>query len=82
MFRNFIFFKKEAMHVIIASSVVFLFLNVFENVIHYSIGRESNKEESIKLHLPSWEDAIKIIGVMILFGILQGLLTYLFMKVV
>lgn len=80
MFRNFIFFQKEALHVIIASSIVFLFLNVFENVIHYSIGRGSSNEEGIKLHMPSFTDAIKIMGVMLVFGILQGVFTYLFMK--
>lgn len=52
--------------------VVFLILNVFENFLNYQIGRRSEKIE-----LPSKTDLIKMISVLLLFAVLQGLLTYL-----
>lgn len=45
-------------------------------MIHYNIGRFSNKET--KLELPTKKDFIKIIGVMCIFALIQGLLTSYF----
>jgi len=45
-------------------------------MIHYNIGKFSNKET--KLELPSKKDWIKIIVVTCVFALLQGLLTYYF----
>jgi len=63
-------------HIIVISFFVYLFVNVFENLIHYNIGRFSNKET--KFVLPSKTDFIKIIIVMCVFALLQGLLTFYF----
>jgi hypothetical protein len=63
-------------HLIAISFFVYLFVNLFENLIHYNIGRFSNKET--KLELPSKKDLIKIVVVMCVFALLQGLLTYFF----
>jgi len=63
-------------HIIVISFVVYLFVNLFENMIHYNIGRFSNKET--KFELPSKEDFIKIAIVMCIFALLQGLLTFYF----
>lgn len=63
-------------HLIAISFFVYLFVNLFENLIHYNIGRFSNKET--KLELPSKEDLIKIVVVMCVFALLQGVLTYYF----
>ena len=63
-------------HLIAISFFVYLFVNLFENVIHYNIGRFSNKET--KLELPSENDWIKIVVVMCVFALLQGLLTSFF----
>jgi len=63
-------------HLIAISFFVYLFVNLFENLIHYNIGRFSNKET--KLELPSKKDLIKIVVVMGAFALLQGLLTYFF----
>ena len=60
-------------HIIAISFFVYIFVNFFENMIHYNIGRFSNKET--KLELPSKKDLIKIVIVMCLFALLQGLLT-------
>jgi hypothetical protein len=61
---------------IVVSFFVYLFVNLFENLIHYNIGKFSNKET--KFDLPSKTDWIKIVVVMCIFALLQGLLTYYF----
>lgn len=65
-------------HIIVISFFVYLLVNLFENLIHYNIGRFSNSET--KLELPTKKDFIKIIIVMCFFAFLQGLLTYYFDK--
>ena len=65
-------------HLIIVSSLVYVFVNIFENLIHYNIGRFSDKDT--KLELPTRKDWLKIIIVMCGFAILQGFLTYYFNK--
>ena len=67
-------------HIIAISFFVYIFVNLFENMIHYNIGRFSNKET--KLELPSKKDLIKIAVVMCIFALLQGLLTSYFNKYV
>ena len=63
-------------HLIAISFFVYLFVNLFENLIHYNIGRFSNKET--KLEVPSKKDFVKIMVVMCIFALLQGLLTFYF----
>jgi hypothetical protein len=65
-------------HIITISFFVYIFVNLFENMIHYNIGKFSNKET--KLELPSKTDFIKIVVVMCVFALLQGLLTSYFNK--
>ena len=65
-------------HIIVISFFVYIFVNLFENMIHYNIGRFSNRET--KLELPSQNDFIKIVIVMCVFALLQGLLTSYFNK--
>ena len=67
-------------HIIAISFFVYIFVNLFENMIHYNIGRFSNKET--KLELPNKKDFIKIALVMCVFALLQGLLTSYFNKYV
>jgi hypothetical protein len=66
------------LHIIAISFVVYLFVNFFENLIHYNIGRFSNKET--KIEIPTKKDFIKIVVVMCLFALIQGLLTSYFTK--
>ena len=68
------------LHIIAISFFVYIFVNFFENMIHYNIGRFSNKET--KLELPNKKDFIKIVVVMLVFALLQGLLTSYFNKYV
>ena len=67
-------------HMIAISFFVYIFVNFFENMIHYNIGRFSNKET--KLELPNKKDFIKIVIIMCIFALLQGLLTSYFNKYV
>jgi hypothetical protein len=64
----------SSFHIIAISFVVYLFVNLFENIIHYNIGKFSNKET--KIELPSEKDFIKMMVVMCVFALLQGLLTF------
>ena len=67
-------------HIIAISFFVYIFVNFFENLIHYNIGKFSNKET--KLELPNKKDFVKIVIVMVIFALLQGLLTSYFNKYV
>jgi len=63
-------------HIIIISFFVYVCVNFVENLIHYNIGKFSNKET--KFDVPSKKDWIKIVLVMCIFALIQGLLTYYF----
>ena len=67
-----------SLHIIAVSFFVYIFVNLFENMIHYNIGRFSNKET--KFELPNKKDFIKIVIVMCVFALIQGLLTSYFNK--
>lgn len=66
----------QNIHLIIVSFCVYLFVNLFENLIHYNIGKFSDRET--KIDIPTQKDCIKIIVVMCVFALLQGILTYWF----
>ena len=68
--------SSKSIHIIVISVVVYIFVNLFENIIHYNIGKFSNRATEISL--PTMMDWIKIIIVMFLFAVLQGILTYYF----
>ena len=70
--------SNASFHIIVVSFFVYLFVNLFENLIHYNIGRFSDKET--KLELPTKKDWVKIVIVMCVFALLQGLLTFFFNK--
>lgn len=70
---------SKGITLVIISMLVFGVLNLVENIIHYSIGR-SYASEGFIFNLPSWKDFVKIIIVMIVFGLAQGLITEYFMK--
>lgn len=59
--------------IFLAGFISFIILNFIENVLHYSIGRSHQKNYNIVI--PSKNDSIKIILIMILFAFLQGILT-------
>jgi hypothetical protein len=69
-----------SLHIIVISFFVYIFVNLFENMIHYNIGKFSDKET--KLELPTKKDFVKIVVVMCIFALLQGLLTNYFNNLV
>jgi hypothetical protein len=65
-----------SLNIIVVSFFVYIFVNLFENLIHYNIGKFSNKET--QLELPTKKDFLKIVVVMCVFALLQGFLTNYF----
>ena len=63
--------------IFVASFIAFVILNTFENVLHYNIGRTSDEDEIIVLTNPTRKDWLRILIVMLVFAILQGLFTIL-----
>ena len=63
-------------HIIAVSFFVYIFVNLFENMIHYNIGRFSNNTTNFEL--PNKKDFIKIVAVMSIFALIQGVLTSYF----
>ena len=66
--------------IFLSSFVAFVILNVIENVIHYNIGRNHDDPHFIKVSTPSKKDWYKIIVIMIIFAILQGVFTLVLSK--
>jgi hypothetical protein len=71
-----LYHQKNTFHLFIISFIVFAILNIIENVIHYNIGKTSNKE--FEFSNPTIIDWKKIIITMIIFALLQGFLTMYF----
>lgn len=70
------YFNKNTRHIFVISVIVFVVLNIIENVIHYNIGRQHGVSVAeIKAYAPSEGDWIKIVVIMAIFAILQGLFT-------
>jgi len=69
-------YKKGAFHIFVISFIVFVILNVIENVIHYNIGKTSNHK--FEITNPSETDWKKILITMVIFALLQGALTMYF----
>ena len=63
------------------SFFMFSALNLVENLIHYNIGRDADRESlAIQvLHMPSGYDIARIVCIMVVFGILQAVGTCYFL---
>jgi hypothetical protein len=86
------YFKPGTLHIFAFSFIVFIVLNVIENVIHYNIGKyhEGNTINGDKvangsanvagIHFtnPSQTDWVRIIVIMLIFAVLQGFFTSYF----
>lgn len=82
------YFKPGTLHIFAFSFIVFIVLNVIENVIHYNIGKyhEGNKGSAngsaniagIHFTNPSQTDWVRIIMIMFIFAVLQGFFTSYF----
>ena len=86
------YFKPATLHIFVFSFLVFIVLNVIENVIHYNIGKyheantpsvngNGNGSGSIAgFHFtnPSDKDWVRIVVIMFIFAMLQGFFTSYF----
>jgi len=71
-----LYHQKNTFHLFIISFIVFAVINIIENVIHYNIGKTSNKE--FEFSNPTRIDWKKIIITMVIYALLQGFLTMYF----
>ena len=51
----------KSLHLVIISFFVYVFVNLFENLLHYNIGKFSNRETQFEI--PTKKDWLKIIKV-------------------
>lgn len=58
-----------------AAFLSFILLNVFENIVHYSIGR--SHKQKYKFVIPNMHDFARLSLVMLVFAVMQGVLTNL-----
>lgn len=78
------YFRPGTIHVFVFSFLIFILLNVIENVIHYNIGKfhnwGNNENYLTGYHFtnPSTTDWVRIILIMVGFAILQGVFTSYF----
>ena len=83
------YFKSGTLHIFVFSFLVFIVLNVIENVIHYNIGKyhdasiyggNSNGKTVAGFHFtnPSGTDWVRIVIIMFVFAVLQGFFTSYF----
>ena len=70
-------FTGKNVHLIIVSFIVYIFVNMTENMIHYNIGRR-NQNKNMEFRLPNGPEFVIIFIVMIIFAGLQGFLTLFF----
>jgi hypothetical protein len=64
-------------HIFVISTIVYVVINLIENTIHYNIGRNFDIEHfhDIMYVPPSSLDFVRIISVMAVFAVLQGIFT-------
>lgn len=84
------YFKPGTIHIFIFSFMVFIVLNIIENVIHYNIGKyhdggvvyqnRNGGESFAGYHFtnPSSTDWVRIVVIMFIFAVLQGAFTSYF----
>ena len=78
------YFKPGTLHIFAFSFIVFIVLNLVENVIHYNIGKfhdEKNGKNNIAgfhFTIPSETDWVRIVIIMFIFAVLQGFFTTYF----
>jgi len=71
------YYHGRTFHIFVISFLVYAVINMVENYIHYNIGRNQEKGLQIVFSSPSTLDWTKIVVVMVVFALLQGILTIL-----
>lgn len=72
------YFKSGTIHIFAYSCIVFIVLNIVENVIHYNIGKFHDHDGRYRFTNPSYTDWMRIIVIMLIFALLQGMFTSYF----
>jgi hypothetical protein len=70
-------YKSKSFYIFLISGISFFILNLIEDLIQFNIGRNRQLTET-KVYLPEKVEWFYVIIVMIIFAILQGLITYYF----
>jgi hypothetical protein len=63
------------MHLFITSFILFLILNIFENLIHYNIHIHSN-DNNVKINMSTQRNWMRIIITMFVFAFYKDFLSY------
>ena len=71
------YFKPGTLHIFAFSFIVFIVLNIIENVIHYNIGKYHDHGggggiAGFHFTNPTETDWVRIIVIMVIFAVLQG----------
>jgi len=69
------YYRGRECHIFIVSFLVYVVINMIENYIHYNIGKNQESGYQIEFSSPSSLDWTKIALVMLVFALLQGILT-------
>ena len=72
-------YNSLPIHLFVISFIVFLILNIIENLIHYNIGIHTD-DNKFKIKMPTKRDWIRIVITMLIFAFLQGFFVILFSK--
>lgn len=78
------YFKKGTLDIFVFSFLIFIVLNIIENVIHYNIGKFHDVANGntgvggVHFTNPTNKDWVRIIVIMLIFAILQGIFTSYF----
>lgn len=78
------YFKPGTLHIFAFSFIIFIVLNVIENVIHYNIGKYHDRGgggggiAGFHFTNPTETDWVRIIVIMFIFAVLQGVFTSYF----
>ena len=70
-------YKSKSFYIFLISGISFFILNLIEDLIQFNIGR-NRQDTKTKVYLPEKVEWFYVIIVMIIFAILQGLITYYF----
>lgn len=82
---------SKGLVLVLISMLIFGILNLIENLIHYNIGRSYENQYGrsyenqyndvgFVFYIPTLSDFVKILLVMFIFGLAQGLLTEYFVQ--
>ena len=68
-------YRGRPVHIFTVSVLVYIVINMIENYIHYTLGRNTDATKPFEFFLPSTIDWSYMVIVMIVFAIIQGAFT-------